>query len=282
MISQDKIIKARSKNLFELLSQRGYSLTKEGDQYRVAGFSGLIIKDSIWFHHSENIGGNAIDLLMHLEKLTFIKAINSIDQDFNHVDFYEFDKDVSIAENYLIHQRNIDCALVYDLMALNIVKQAYQNKVCFIGYNNQSNLDDFGQIKCISWRGTNENKRGEIGGSDKSYSFSIPDYAKTEKRHLIIAEGPIDILSIACLENHRYNAGYYQTYKIALCGTSHKKLLDRITQLKPAKISLILDNDPAGKHATKKIYKELSAFYPTKIITYPKKDPNEFLQSLKK
>lgn len=282
MFSQDKILRARSKNLFELLSQRGYALIKEGDQYRVAGFSGLIVKESIWYQHSQNKGGNAIDLLMYLENLSFTCAVNTIDYDTNHVTFFAFDSDSNNAEEYLIQHRNIDYSLVYDLMATNMIKQAHQNKVCFLGYENQSDLISSGPIKCISWRSTMENKRGEITGSDKAFSFSIPDYDQEEKRHLILAEGPIDILSIACLENRKHNDGYYQTYKLALCGTSHQKLLDRIKTLAPHQISLALDNDHTGKLATTKIHEELTKFYPTKIITYPKKDPNEFLQSLKK
>ena len=76
------------------------------------------------------------------------------------------------------------------------------------------------------------------------------------------------------------NNGYYQTYKIALCGTNYLKITERIKKLEPNQISLALDNDPAGQLATKIIYNELSKIYPTKIINYPKKDPNEFLTSL--
>jgi hypothetical protein len=281
MFSQDKIKNARSKNLFELLSQRGYSLIQEGGQYRVAGFSGLIIKDSIWYHHSQNKGGNAIDLLMYLENLTFAKAVNTIDKDSNYYSCFAFDTDFHVAEDYLIRQRYIDYSLVYDLMATNLIKQAHENKVCFLGYENQSDLINAGPIKCISWRSTIDNKRGEISGSEKLYSFSIPDYDQEEKeRHIILAEGPIDILSIACLENRKHNNGYYQTYKIALCGTNHFKIAERIKKLKPNRISLALDNDPAGQLAAKKFYQELSKTYPTKIINYPQKDPNALLTSL--
>jgi len=73
---------------------------------------------------------------------------------------------------------------------------------------------------------------------------------------------------------------YYQSYKIALCGTNHLNITERINKLKPNLISLALDNDHAGQLATKIIYHELSKIYPTKIINYHKKDPNEFLSSL--
>jgi len=279
MFSNDTIKNARSKNLFELLSQRGYSLIQEGDQYRVAGFSGLIIKDSIWYHHSQNKGGNAIDLLMYLENLSFSNAINAIDKDSNHIRFFAFDTDFHVAEDYLIRQKCIDYSLVYDLMAANLIKQAHENKVCFLGYENQADLINSGAIKCISWRSTIDHKRGEISGSDKSYSFSIPDYEKDKERHIVLAEGPIDILSIACLENRKHQNGYYQTHKNALCGTSHLKITERIQKLRPTQISLDLDNDPASQTATKIIYDKLSKFYPTKIINYKKKDPNELLIS---
>ena len=91
---------------------------------------------------------------------------------------------------------------------------AHENKVCFLGYENQADLINSGAIKCISWRSTIDNKRGEITGSGKSYSFSIPDYEQDKERHIVLAEGHIDILSIACLENRKHQNGYYQTYKI--------------------------------------------------------------------
>lgn len=278
MFSNDTIKNARSKNLFELLSQRGYSLIQEGDQYRVAGFSGLIIKDNIWYHHSQSKGGNAIDLIMYLENLSFVNALNSINK--NSILINDFDSDFNFAEDYLICQRHIDKSLVYDLIATHLIKQAHKNKVCFLGYENQGDLTNSGSIECISWRSTTDHKRGEFTGSDKAYSFSIPDYDQKKERHIILAEGPIDVLSIACLENRKHNHGYYQTYKIALCGTSHLKITERIKNLKPNRISLALDNDPAGQTATKIIYDELSKFYPTKIINYQKKDPNELLVSI--
>ena len=154
MYSNDAIIKARSKNLFELLSQRGYPLIREGEQYRVADFSGLIINDSIWYHHSQNKGGNAIDLLMYLENLSFANAVNSINQNANQISAFAFDPDFNFAEAYLIRQRNIDKSLIYDLIATNLIKQAHENKVCFLGYENQRDLANFGSIKCISWRST--------------------------------------------------------------------------------------------------------------------------------
>jgi len=55
-------------------------------------------------------------------------------------------------------------------------------------------------------------------------------------------------------------------------------LAQKILKVNP--ISTAQDNDPAGQTATKIIYNEISKFYPTKIINYQKKDPNELLASI--
>lgn len=86
----------------------------------------------------------------------------------------------------------------------------------------------------------------------------------------------INILSIACLENRKHNNGYYQTYKIALCGTNRFKITERIKKLEPNQISLALDNDHAGQLATKIIYHELSKITQPKSSTTPKKTQMNF------
>ena len=276
MISQENIQLARSKNLFELLSQRGYTLLKEGNQYRLSGHAGLIISGTEWYHHSQNRGGNPIDLLMHLENLSFAKSVKTLIS--NHQEpILAFDNDLSKCENYLTNIRKIDKQLVHDLININFIRQASQSKVCFMGYENQATLNYLGPAKCISWRNFHEQTKGESKGSDKSYSFSIPDFDQKKERRIIIAESPIDIISIACLENIKHKTGYFQTYKIALCGTNHQKIDDRIKKLKPSNISLVLDNDHPGQLATTVIYHKLKNIATTNIIKYPFKDPNEFL-----
>jgi len=274
MISQQAISKARSTNLFEFLSQRGYILQKEGGQFRLQGYAGLIVTENKWFSHSAGIGGNPIDLLMHIENLTFREAVLSITDNMQtskmHVDPYL----------YLTRKRAVNEELVNDLMSLDIIT-IEKDKIFFHGYENQENLANLVTPKCSSWRSSKDSTRGELKDSDKFYSFSIPDYQnKSGNRTLIIAEGPIDILSIASLEVMNQKEDFYQTYKIALCGLNQKNITERIKNLNPSNIHLALDNDPPGKTAAEILSKTLQKIAPTKIITYNAKDPNELLIKL--
>ena len=154
----------------------------------------------------------------------------------------------------------------------------------FFGYENQGDLKNPGQITCTTWRSTVNDARGELKNSKKQNSFSIPDFVgcQSGQRNIIIAESPIDILSIACLEHRKYKKGYYQTYKIALCGLIQPHLEKRIQRLAPTNIFLALDNDTHGKNAASKIQFQLQKIAPTKIIPYQGKDPNEYLIQLLK
>ena len=272
MFANSDLEKARNTNLFELLSQRGYTLIKEGSQYRIADHEGLIVHENKWFRHSLNIGGNPIDLIMHLENLSFRKAVEQI-----------LGNQIKNNDDYLIKQRLIDAELVNELISLDFIK--YENdKVFFFGYENQGDLKNWGKIVCTTWRSTVSDAKGELKNSKKQYSFSIPDFVgcQSGQRQIIIAESPIDILSIACLEQRKYKKGYYQTYKIALCGLTQPHLGKRIQSLRPTNIFLALDNDAPGKNAAIKLQSQLQKIAPTHIVQYQGKDPNEYLIQLLK
>lgn len=263
---------ARNTNLFELLSQRGYTLLKEGSQYRMVDHEGLIIHENKWFRHSLNIGGNPIDLIMHLENLPFRKAVEEI-----------LGNQIKNNDDYLIKHRLIDAELVNELICIEFIKYEKDN-VLFFGYENQGDLKNPGQIACTTWRSTVSDAKGELKNSKKQNSFSIPDFVgcQSGQRQIIIAESPIDILSIACLEHRKYKKGYYQTYKIALCGLIQPHLDKRLQSLRPTNIFLALDNDAPGKNAAIKLQSQLQKIAPVHIIQYQGKDPNEYLIQLLK
>ena len=271
MFQQQQIILARNTNLFDFLSQRGYSLTSENKQFRLNGYDGLLVDHNRWFQHSTGLGGNPIDLLMMLENMNFRDAVNvllNLNQK-HHSGYDGFD--------YLTKNRKIDPDLVNDLLALELIK-IENEKVFFIGYENQMHLQNKGAAKCISWRSIIDHKRGEKKGADKYFSFAIPDYNNhSNSRTIILTESPIDALSIACLEIRKSQKDFYQTYKIALCGTHQKNIYDRIKKLKPNKIFLALDNDHAGHNAMKILAQKLSPITSTTHVIYHAKDPNDLL-----
>jgi hypothetical protein len=291
IISSERIKKARSCYLPELLNNIGYTLKKEGEQFRVVGNDGLFIKADKWYKHSTSHGGNPIDLLMYLKRTNFKNAVKIIErencelpaklpeQSENSID--ERTKEVSVeVERYLTEERRIDSELINDLICVDFIREIYPNKVAFAGYRTHLTPEKRGKIKCLSWRSIKNNMRGESKGSDKSFSFSIPD-CKQKNRTIILVESPIDALSVACLENMKHKNGYYQTLKIALCGTGQNNLKERLKKLNPKRILLALDNDRVGRSASKKLKKELAEIATTEIITCKDKDPNDLLRRLK-
>ena len=275
-------------NLIGELQARGYSLRHEGGgNYRVIGHSGLIVKSDCWYHHSKGIGGSPKELLTQLKlssptisyyttkkDLAFSKNLVTIEDGLR----LAFDKNTRNVESYLIRERHIDAILVHQLIQRKLIFQDIYENACFAGYNENN------QLKCLSIRVTSHYRQPqklELKGSDKRFTFSLR--SKYHNADLIISESPIDILSIACLENHKRHKGYFQTHKIALCGTNTKHISKRVEKLQPKKVWIVCDNDNTGQRLSSKLYSQLHQKYDLKIIQVEHgKDPNDELRFRKK
>lgn len=271
-------------NLIDELQARGYSLRHEGGgNYRVIGHSGLIVKSDCWYNHSEGIGGSSKEILSQLKSssptishyttkkpLAFSKNIVNLEGGLRPA----FDKSTRNIECYLIRDRCIDAILVHQLIQKKLIFQDIYKNACFAGYN------EYDQLKCLSIRATLHHRQPqkiELRGSDKRFTFSLR--SSHHNVDLIISESPIDILSIACLEHNKHHKGYFQTHKIALCGTNTKHISKRIEKFKPKKIWIVCDNDNTGKRLSKKLYSQLCHKYDLKIIQVKHgKDPNDELK----
>lgn len=65
--------------LVPLLQKRGLQLTeKHADNFELAAFPGLILKESYWRWPGHNLEGNAIDFFVHVLKLPFHDAMRQI------------------------------------------------------------------------------------------------------------------------------------------------------------------------------------------------------------
>ena len=105
--------------------------------------------------------------------------------------------------------------------------------------------DPTGCARFACLRGTRDNFRIDVEGSDKRYNFSLPAADRSCPR-LAVAESPIDALSLATLV--KLSGGDWQSsHYISLGGTAPRAMLQflhdhpEITQ-----VSLCLDNDKAG------------------------------------
>lgn len=114
----------------------------------------------------------------------------------------------------------------------------YQNCV-FVG------RDPTGHARFACLRGTRDNFRMDVEGSDKRYNFSLLA-ADLACPRLAVAESPIDALSLASLV--KLSGGEWQdSHYLSLGGTAPRAMLQflhdhpHVTQ-----VSLCLDNDKAG------------------------------------
>lgn len=269
-------------SLVEELMARGHRLRHEGSgNYRVMGHSGLIVKENYWFSHSAGKGGDATTLFEQIEPgydgpdrpQPCYQSFENDDCDLEWKKGYQpLNTD---AENYLL-KRSIDLSLIrhQHMSSQRLLRYDGKGYLCFMGY------DELGRVKCVSKRAIDSTlnvQRYEAKGSDKKYSFHMT--SETPSNIVILVEGPIDALSVACLENLKHRKGYFQTHKIATCGAPASNIRQRILKLKCERIVLAFDRDEPGRAMTEMVAWELR-HQNIKVVAPPKigKDPNDWLR----
>lgn len=79
MYSKVEIQKAKSVNLLDFATHKGFDLQYDGsDNYRIVGQGGLIINESCFKHFSDNEGGDIIDFCMHIFGIEFQDAVTEL------------------------------------------------------------------------------------------------------------------------------------------------------------------------------------------------------------
>jgi hypothetical protein len=165
---------------------------------------------------------------------------------------------------YLLH-RGIDRELIHACIANGRIYESRNESVpggkiyinaVFVGFDAQ------GQRKYATLRGINGSFKGEAIGSNKHYSFALPSLEPSDSVHLF--ESAVDLLSYATLmrmsgkdyftENLLSLAGVYQPQK-DISKSKVPAALTRFLEDNPQvkKVLLHLDNDYAGRQATKAI-----------------------------
>ena len=191
-------------------------------------------------------------------------------------------------ERYLL-SRGIDGGLIHACIADRGIYESrnepepgkvYINAV-FVGFDAQ------GHQKYAALRGINGDFKGEATGSDKHYSFALPALEPSDSVHLF--ESAVDLLSYATLmkmsgkdystENLLSLAGVYQPQK-DIAKSKVPAALTRFLEDNPQvkKVLLHLDNDYAGRMATKAIMTVLPKEYEATDRPSPAcKDINAYL-----
>lgn len=260
----------------------GYQIKYDGNgNYRVCGHLGLVFKDDYWFQHGTGLKGHYTQIHHalnpapnHLATTQPRKRLrlktNNIQAQTPEENLLDL-TDKSIL--YLYTHRFIDKALVLALSKSQLIREDIKGLLSFVGY------DESGKIRCITKRDTNKRPnafKGEAQYSDKQYSFLIP--SQNKPCPIFLCEGPIDALSIACMNHRRHNTGYFNANIIATCGSPQGNLQKRVNRFNPSKIYLVFDNDDAGRRMDQCARSLLQTSIPIQTISYPYgKDPNDWL-----
>ena len=260
------------------------------NEYTTKSHDSLRMSNGLWNWCSRGFGGkNAIDFIMKTKNMRFIDATNLLLDQMNLKQPIVIDKTIKSKEKHIIipeknsasnnvflylKSRGIDEEIIKKCIEKNLIyEEKYYHNAVFVGY-------ELGNIKYAGCRSTNEKVfKADATGSDKSYSFRLESTTKTDT--IYIFEGAIDALSYATLFKI-YGQNYEEKTLISLAGVYQpasdisqskvpiaiQKYLEKHPETK--RIYLCLDNDEAGKNASKALENVLSHKYEV-IIKPPKK-----------
>ena len=261
------------------------------NEYTTKSHDSLRMSNGLWNWCSRGFGGkNAIDFIMKTQDLSFINAAHLLLEQMNikkpiiineppkskekHIIIPEKN---SASNNVFLYlkSRGIDEEIIKKCIEKNLIyEEKYYHNAVFVGY------DELGNIRYAGCRSTNEKVfKADATGSDKSYSFRLESTTKTDT--IYIFEGAIDALSYATLFKI-YGQNYEEKTLISLAGVYQpasnisqskvpiaiQKYLEKHPETR--RIYLCLDNDEAGKNASKALENVLSHKYEV-IIKPPKK-----------
>lgn len=267
--------------------------------YSTRTHDSLKISNGKWMWWSRRIGGyNALDYLVKVRGFSFLEAVETLTgmaaitpapRSEPHLK-KEVTRELRLPDRnantdrvmvYLCG-RGLDRAIAEECIALGLIYESlpYHN-VVFVGYDREN------KPRYASFRATNSSRiMGDCAGSDKHFSFRIvnPD---SDSVHLF--ESAIDLLSYATLEKLA-GRDWRRDNLVSLSGVylPKEKVEDSTVPLALAqflsdcpgikRIVLHLDNDNAGRSATKALQTILSDRY--EVIDEPPtqgKDYNEML-----
>lgn len=299
-VTPEQIAQARQLDLLTYLQQHEPdNLARLGNgQYCTKEHDSLKISNGMWHWFSRGFGGKtALDYLIKVRGIPFVQAVEALSDSRvlpvspaqerppkpreRVFQLPEAARDMSAVRNYLtgrgIHIKVIN----YCITTGKLYESAKYHNAVFVGYGQ----DD--RPCYASLRGTRGDFKGEVSGSDKSFSFSMLGDPDGNSVHLF--EAPVDLLSYATMEllagrdfrksNLLSLAGVYlpgkdKPYAVPCA-------LSRYLQEHPGtqRIVLHLDNDEVGRGATLGIISALGEQY--EVVDQPPKCGKDVNDQLK-
>lgn len=249
---------------------------ESGDTYCTREHDSLKISNGMWNWFSHKIGGrSALDYLIVVRDLKFVDAVIFLQEKMGiNANIIDTLPDVKyenkvIEKEMILPPKNDNCRRVFAYLSSRCIDKEIINycidnnliyedlpnhNVVFLGYD-EKNVAKFG---CV--RATNSSRfMHDLKGSSKQYSFRL--LSKTPATSLHIFESAIDLLSYATilksygLDFRNYSlmslSGVYQTAQKIEDSKLPVVLENYLKSNDINKIILHLDNDRAGRDATK-------------------------------
>lgn len=306
--SPEELEAARKTDMIDFLGRvEGFTFKRTGTYYQCREHNSLVIYPNrqLWCWNSQDLKGlNCLDWLQKVRGLSFQESckyvIGDSDRTFSQTteqtvmtkkEFVEPEKTDTAYKRtfmYLTKTRCIDPDIVNYCFKKHIIYQDQRYNAVFAGY------DEKGKMRFAEIKGTNSNVqyRGNVTGSDKSYSFHM-DSKKGDDHKLYVFEAPIDLLSHctltliseknkALINNRSPDLDIWKKQnRLSLSGTSDVALRSYLERHKDiTDIVLCLDNDEAGNKAVEVIKEFYGDRYRlSRHVAKNAKDYNEVLQN---
>lgn len=274
---------ARRTNLVELLRSQGETVKRSGSEYAWKdGSQKVTIRDNLWFHQYERVGGDAIDFVRRFYNKSYPEAVeylldNSsgglitappIVKEKKPIELPKPYHNMERVKNYLHYVRGIDEDIIKTFAYENMIYEStdYHNAV-FVGF------DKNGVPRHANKRGIG--KGGAFKGNAESSMDEFAFHRIGKSKYLYLFEAPIDLLSFICMHRENWKNHSYA----ASCSVSDRVLfqcLNDYTHIE--KVYLCLDNDEPGQTAANRISAKLFALgIKSEILVPIHKDWNEDL-----
>jgi len=269
-VSEEQVKLAREVDLLTYLqANEPYELLPpKNGEYRTATHSSLVISNGQWYWHRGGFGGaSALDYLIKIRGIGFIDAVETVLGSKASPTFlslpvekmkpprpsFALPEVAAFPSNYVsyLQRRGISPEVINRCLETGILYESrkYQNAV-FVG------KDEYGAARFACLRGTRDNFKADVPGSDKRYSFTLPAISP-DSRHLAVFESPADALSHATLQQR--GGWAWDSHRLSLGGTSSLALISFLERNpRITRVILHLDNDLAGLTAAKKIKERLA------------------------
>ena len=299
----DPDVVAEAKKLDLLTYLRNYEPQElvhvSGNVYCTKTHDSLRISNGKWCWFSQGIGGkSALDYLIKVNGYSFLEAMEQLAGQaaakppvFVSEKTEEKPKTLLLPEKYryaeyaasYLEKRGIAWELISFCISTGRLYESYpHHNVVFVGFDKQ------GKARFACQRGIYDKRfMGDVSGSDKHYSFSLPVNPENPTVHLF--ESAIDLLSYATLcriegkdwksENLLSLAGVYQPKKVmeeSKLPAALTRYLEDYPHIKT--VALHLDNDTPGRLAAEAIKTVMPKQYAVEDRPPPwGKDVNDYL-----